>query len=621
MFSGIPQNLRWLVLPTALFIAAVGLSLGAFALAAVPAGWAAALGLVGAGSACGLGWQARRRLQLERALAEAQAEARHAAARLHEVVKESAETAHRLDLVLRFNRRLVQAQDERALMNSALGMINELTGALGCSFVPVDEWEQPLPPYTCGDLPEPVLSAWAAHLSGAMLRERCGACTVLRSTPGGCPLHPQVVGDSLRVYCLPLVGQEVAVNGGESLARRLGVLNLYLPAGRELDGETQIFLEGLLQELALLVAAVRRREQEITTLRQIQMLHAPEGSLQESLSGLLEGLRQALDADFVFLRLRPSSDDRISGLNVQVGQALPLPDAAIEAIFARVLQGENERSQPGDLPAWLALPMRLPEGQIPGMLMAGSTAWQGLPARQEAILQTVAAQAALLVENERLLRSLEYKAVIAERSRLAREIHDGLAQTLAFLKLQAAQMQSYLDKGDLARLSQVLKDNYQTLAEAYLDTRQAIDNLRLTPREGLEAWLERTLADFEAVHGVAVERHIHAIAPGWNAVLSPEVQAQLIRIVQEALNNVRKHARATRVIVSLVEREGDLVLEIRDNGRGFDPEDVPEISQHGLRGIRERAEFIGADFQIISQSRQGTVVRLVLPAYLKEGAR
>jgi len=214
-----------------------------------------------------------------------------------------------------------------------------------------------------------------------------------------------------------------------------------------------------------------------------------------------------------------------------------------------------------------------------------------------------------------MLRSLEYRAVIQERTRLAREIHDGLAQTLAFLKLQAAQMQNYLAQGDLARLSQVLKDNYQVLAEAYLDTRQAIDNLRLTPQDGLLASLEQVIADFEPILGLTIERNFQPVSAAWHQQLTPEIQAQLLRIVQEALNNIRKHARAKRVWINVHEWQEELRLELGDDGQGFDSEDVPEISHHGLRGMRERSEMIGADFQIISQVRQGTLVRLALPAF------
>jgi two-component system nitrate/nitrite sensor histidine kinase NarX len=165
----------------------------------------------------------------------------------------------------------------------------------------------------------------------------------------------------------------------------------------------------------------------------------------------------------------------------------------------------------------------------------------------------------------------------------------------------------------------VLKDNYQALAEAYLDTRQAIDNLRLTPEDGLLVWLERVLREFEAAAGLPVERAIHPGAGALAGAVSPEVQAQLVRIVQEALSNVRKHARARQVWAGLHDWQGDLVLEIGDDGQGFDAQDVLELSRYGLRGMRERAELIGADFQIISQAGQGTTVRLILPVSLGEG--
>jgi signal transduction histidine kinase len=100
--------------------------------------------------------------------------------------------------------------------------------------------------------------------------------------------------------------------------------------------------------------------------------------------------------------------------------------------------------------------------------------------------------------------------------------------------------------------------------------------------------------------------------------LPSEIQAQLIRILQEALSNVRKHSGAGHVLVSCSEGNGDLVLEIRDDGRGFSMEDVPGPSQHGLRGMRERVELIGADFQVISRPQNGTTIRICLPLQVRE---
>ncbi len=543
--------------------------------------------------------------------------------RAFEAEQRLAEDRRRLDTLMQLTRGLAEAQDEKALMDAALSAMTGLVGALGCSFVPVDDWEQPMPAFTYGQLPEPVLQAWAMHLSDGMLRQRCGSCSLLESSAGHCPLHPQEIGNTMTVYCLPLmrVG-EAAANGARSGSTRrpgrtLGIFHLYLPAGHRLDGGTRVFLDSLLRETALAYENSHLRAQELATLRQLRLLHAPESDFATSLGGLLESLKEALEADGILVQTRPSADGRLANLTVQRGD-LGVLKGGVEGIFDRVLRGESMASPSGTIPVWLELPMALPDGQVLGMLLATSSRSYIFHPRQKAILETVASQAALLIDNERLIRSLEYKVVIQERARLAREIHDGLAQTLAFLKLQAAQMQAYLAQSDLTRLAEVLKDNYQVLAEAYLDTRQAIDNLRLTPEEGLVTWLERILREFESSTGLTVERAFHSGAEPLAREVSPEIQAQLVRIVQEALSNVRKHARAGRVWAGLQNWQGDLVLEIGDDGQGFDAQDVPELARYGLRGMRERAELIGADFQIVSQAGRGTIVRLVLPVTMEE---
>lgn len=216
---------------------------------------------------------------------------------------------------------------------------------------------------------------------------------------------------------------------------------------------------------------------------------------------------------------------------------------------------------------------------------------------------------ALDEKNVELLEQLEYKTILEERTRLAREIHDGLAQTLAFLKLEAARMQAYISKGDVEAISRTLQACYKTLSDAYLDARQAIDNLRSVPDEVLTDWLEVTAADFATLTGIEVDVSNVRL----QHVFSPSVKAQLVRIVQEALTNIRKHAQACGVTLSAFERDAAVFLEVRDNGRGFSPEETQPASQYGLRSMRERAESIGADFQIISTPGAGTTVRLRIP--------
>jgi two-component system nitrate/nitrite sensor histidine kinase NarX len=265
---------------------------------------------------------------------------------------------------------------------------------------------------------------------------------------------------------------------------------------------------------------------------------------------------------------------------------------------------------------FLALPVAWRESEPLGMLLLGSRPAHTFTRRQLLLLRTVAGQAALMIKNDRLMAQLEYRAVLDERNRLAREIHDGLAQTLAFLKLEAAHMQSHVAKGEVEAVSRTLRTCYQTLSDAYLDARQAIDNLRHTPHDELSAWLNMTADDFRTLTGMELEVSLEE--PEFP--FAPKVKAQLIRIVQEALTNVRKHARARAANISVYEMGGEAIFEVSDDGCGFSPDESRSTSQYGLRSMRERAESIGADFQIISAPGKGTTVRVQLPLK-KEEAR
>jgi len=92
-----------------------------------------------------------------------------------------------------------------------------------------------------------------------------------------------------------------------------------------------------------------------------------------------------------------------------------------------------------------------------------------------------------------------------------------------------------------------------------------------------------------------------------------EIQVQLIRIIQEALSNVRKHAQATQAWIDYHQAGRDFLVEIRDDGRGFHPDEIPGVSKYGLQGMRERSEMIGAELQIISAPEEGTIIKIRVP--------
>jgi signal transduction histidine kinase len=215
---------------------------------------------------------------------------------------------------------------------------------------------------------------------------------------------------------------------------------------------------------------------------------------------------------------------------------------------------------------------------------------------------------ALTEEMQSLLPQIESRAILGERVRLAREIHDGLAQTLAFLKIEIGRAESLLEQDKPEQAARILKDSSRTIGDAYLDARQAIENLRRVPDGRLETWLRQVAEDFEVLTGLPVDLDLRL-----SLDFPLEAQVQMIRIVQEALTNVRKHAQAGRVRLAAWEDGGETLIEVADNGRGFSPADSITAARFGLRGMRERAESVGADFQVASCPNGGTTVRLRIP--------
>jgi PAS domain S-box-containing protein len=223
-------------------------------------------------------------------------------------------------------------------------------------------------------------------------------------------------------------------------------------------------------------------------------------------------------------------------------------------------------------------------------------------------LSAVADQAAVAVENARLFAEAQGKAALEERQRLARELHDSVSQALYGIALGARTARTLVDREPTRAVEPL--DYVLSLAEAGLaEMRALIFELRpeSLEREGLVAAIERLALLLRARHSLSVTT---ALCP--EPAMRHDCREALYRIAQEALNNVVKHAHATRVRIKLTDQSPIVSLEIEDDGSGFDPSgDFP--GHLGLRSMRERATRLGGSLDIDSAPGHGTRVRVQLP--------
>jgi signal transduction histidine kinase len=210
----------------------------------------------------------------------------------------------------------------------------------------------------------------------------------------------------------------------------------------------------------------------------------------------------------------------------------------------------------------------------------------------------------------RRLRDAELTGVaLEERARLAREIHDGLAQDLWYAKLKQGRLTTLLANGESPEPEQLAGEVASAIDAALVETRQAIMALRPQLEGGP---LEEVLANYVEDFGDRFALRTTFDAPDSVPPLVPRVQAEVLRIVQEALNNARKHADATVIRVVVSAHDGAARFEVIDNGRGFDVLNVPE-NRYGLSSMRERAELIGGTLVVTSEAMSGTRVCVDVP--------
>ena len=216
--------------------------------------------------------------------------------------------------------------------------------------------------------------------------------------------------------------------------------------------------------------------------------------------------------------------------------------------------------------------------------------------------------------NLNLRRRIESESIFEERRRLAREIHDGVAQSLGYLNLKTKLVNEAISSQNTAQALTDLSDIQETVKNTYEDIRESIDQLSTeTGSLPIVSALANHIREFSKKYSIEVQFDVAKAFPK----LSPVADLQLLRITQEALTNVRRHATANKVEVKLeyTNETETMLLTVKDNGQGFSLSDqeLSTPSYHGLKIIKERAEGLGGRLDISSTPGKGTTIAIILP--------
>jgi signal transduction histidine kinase len=257
-----------------------------------------------------------------------------------------------------------------------------------------------------------------------------------------------------------------------------------------------------------------------------------------------------------------------------------------------------------DMRSFLGVPIVGPDGVIGAFYLTEKEG--GFDAADRELIEVLASHAAIAMTNAALIERSRELSIVAERNRLALELHDAVSQKLFSLVLTAEAAGTQLERDPEAARAHV--DRLRELAREALDELRSLI-LELRPpdleRDGLAGALRKHVDLLRRLHGVPIE--LEADEDG----AARRRDRELLRVAQEALQNAMRHAQAREVRVRLARRDGRVLLEVADDGAGFDP-GAPDVRSRrlGLTSMEERARRLGGRLEIRSAPGQGTTVRL-----------
>lgn len=248
-------------------------------------------------------------------------------------------------------------------------------------------------------------------------------------------------------------------------------------------------------------------------------------------------------------------------------------------------------------------------GEHLGLLNVASTEWDDLCPDDLRLLSTVGDLVSIAIERARLFEASVALGAAEERNRLARELHDTLAQGLSAITLQLETADALLENGSAARARQAVARALAAARANLEEVRRSVLDLRAAPLEG------RTLP--EALAALCAESSqkklpVYFEQTEGSRPLPARVEIGLYRVAQEAITNAKRHAQASYICVQLVTAPHQVELVVEDDGRGFDPDRIPP-GHYGLIGLNERVRLLGGRVQVCSTPGEGTCLEVVIP--------
>jgi len=378
-------------------------------------------------------------------------------------------------------------------------------------------------------------------------------------------------------------------------------------------------VRGLKQSHEQLHQKIAQRNRELATISNIALTISQSAGLDDVLRGALDETVAVMQVEGGVIQLLDDTEPSLavtSGISSKLATALHGENIEIPAqpFFVADLQNDTRSSSrvifESGCRAWAGAPLKSKNRAL-GALHLFARAPRHFTSDDIALLECIGNQIGVAVENARNAQRVEQMAIVEERNRLAREIHDSLAQALGYLNLKTEMVEGAIERGEIESARTEVADVRRVVRDACYDVRESIDGLRTrwSDGSGLIPAVAAYVHEFGQRAGLLTE---YVVADG-DVRLAPVVQAEVYRIIQEALTNVRKHARASRVRVAIKSSEGAMRIEIVDDGRGFDQDSISEQQHFGLRIMRERAESLGGTFQIESAAGKGAHIIVQVP--------